>query len=72
MTTSIWWVRRDLRLDDNPALSTAFEDGTVVPVYIHAPEDEAPWAPGAASQSYPRGERQPHGAIVRPEPGLGD
>jgi deoxyribodipyrimidine photo-lyase len=23
MTTAIWWLRRDLRLDDNPALQAA-------------------------------------------------
>ena len=42
------WFRRDLRLDDNPALQAALRAGHVpVPVYIHAPEEEAPWAPGA-------------------------
>lgn len=54
MTISIWWVRRDLRLDDNPALSTAFEDGIVVPVYIHAPDEDAPWSPGGASLAWLR------------------
>jgi deoxyribodipyrimidine photo-lyase len=35
MTTAIWWIRRDLRLDDNPALVAALEGGrTVVPVFI--------------------------------------
>ena len=54
MATSIWWIRRDLRLDDNPALNTAIEDGNVVPVYIHAPDEEAPWAPGGASLAWLR------------------
>jgi deoxyribodipyrimidine photo-lyase len=54
MKTSIWWLRRDLRLDDNPALISAIEDGNVVPVYIHAPEEEAPWVPGAASLAWLR------------------
>jgi deoxyribodipyrimidine photo-lyase len=46
---SILWLRRDLRLDDNPALQAAMRDGAVVPVYVHAPDEEAPWSPGAAS-----------------------
>ncbi len=54
MSRSIWWVRRDLRLDDNPALQVALRDGAVLPVYIHAPEEEAPWAPGAASTAWLR------------------
>lgn len=45
------WFRRDLRLDDNPALTAALRDGApIVPVYIHAPEEESPWEPGAASR----------------------
>ena len=47
---TIVWFRRDLRLDDNPALAVAASRGAVVPLYIHAPEEEAPWAPGAASR----------------------
>ncbi|MDK2972203.1 MAG: deoxyribodipyrimidine photo-lyase [Candidatus Sumerlaeota bacterium] len=47
----IVWFRRDLRLADNPALREAVDRGApVVPVYIHAPEEEAPWSPGGASQ----------------------
>lgn len=35
MQTAIWWLRRDLRLDDNPALSTALEQSEqVLPVFI--------------------------------------
>ena len=49
--TAIVWFRRDLRLEDNPALAAALESGArVACVYIHAPEEEAPWAPGAASR----------------------
>ena len=48
---SILWFRRDLRLDDNPALAAAAAGGRrVVPVYIHAPHEESPWEPGAASR----------------------
>ncbi len=35
MTPVIWWVRKDLRLSDNPALQTAMEaGGPVIPVFI--------------------------------------
>ncbi|GMV79851.1 MAG: deoxyribodipyrimidine photolyase [Planctomycetota bacterium] len=45
------WFRQDLRLDDQPALRAALaRGGPIVPVYIWAPEEEAPWAPGAASR----------------------
>lgn len=46
----ILWFRRDLRLADNPALHAAPARGAVVPVYIHAPDEEAPWAPGGAQK----------------------
>jgi deoxyribodipyrimidine photo-lyase len=48
--TTIVWFRHDLRLDDNPALSAAAARGKVVPVFLWAPEEEAPWEPGAASR----------------------
>ncbi len=45
------WFRRDFRLADNPALSAACERHEhVVPVYVYAPEEEAPWQPGGASR----------------------
>ncbi len=38
MKTAIWWVRRDLRLDDNPALEAAMAGANqVVPVFIQDP-----------------------------------
>lgn len=50
MTTALYWFRRDLRLADNPALAAALDaHDRVLPVYIHAPDEEAPWQPGAAS-----------------------
>lgn len=50
MTTAIVWFRRDLRLADNPAFHTAQTAyQRVLPVYIHAPNEAAPWAAGAAS-----------------------
>ena len=35
--TSIWWIRRDLRLTDNAALHAALEAGSVIPVFILDP-----------------------------------
>lgn len=53
MSHALIWFRRDLRLDDNPALQAALRVGHLpVPVYIHAPEEESPWAPGAASHAW--------------------
>ncbi|HYG05424.1 MAG TPA: deoxyribodipyrimidine photo-lyase [Stenotrophomonas sp.] len=53
MKTAVVWLRRDLRLDDQPALRAALDAGQVpVPLYIHAPHEEAPWAPGAASRAW--------------------
>jgi len=46
---TLLWFRRDLRLTDNPALVRALEDGQVIPVYIHAPQEEGHWTPGGAS-----------------------
>ncbi|MEZ0395777.1 MAG: deoxyribodipyrimidine photo-lyase [Anaerolineales bacterium] len=41
--TSLWWIRRDLRLADNPALHAALAVGAVVPVFILDPKfDSAP------------------------------
>ncbi len=47
---SLVWLRLDLRLADNPALSAAIKRGVVIPVFIHAPEEEAPWSPGGAAR----------------------
>jgi deoxyribodipyrimidine photo-lyase len=50
-STALVWFRRDLRLKDNPALSSALKAyDRVVLLYIHAPDEEAPWQPGAASK----------------------
>ena len=49
--TTLIWLRRDLRLADNPALALALARGErPLVLYIHAPEEEAPWSPGAASR----------------------
>lgn len=34
MTTILWWIRRDLRLHDHPALEYALQKGRVIPVFI--------------------------------------
>ena len=45
----IVWLRRDLRLEDNPALFAARESGApVIPVYIH--DEEEALAPGGAAR----------------------
>ncbi|MGI9246151.1 MAG: deoxyribodipyrimidine photo-lyase, partial [Steroidobacteraceae bacterium] len=49
-TTALVWFRRDLRLADNPALTAAVAHADhVVAVYVHAPEEDGDWRPGAAS-----------------------
>lgn len=45
------WFRLDLRIADHPALAAAARTGRpVIPVFVWAPDEEAPWAPGAASR----------------------
>ncbi len=51
LSTALVWFRRDFRVADNPALIAALAaHDQVLPVYIHAPDVEAPWQPGAASR----------------------
>jgi len=51
MSTAILWFRQDLRLSDNPALAHALSHyERVIPLFIHAPDESAPWQPGAASR----------------------
>ncbi len=53
MPNALVWFRNDLRLDDHPALRTALEEGyTPICVYVHAPDEEGDWAPGAASDAW--------------------
>jgi deoxyribodipyrimidine photo-lyase len=35
--TALWWIRRDLRLADNPALQAALQRGAVIPVFTLDP-----------------------------------
>jgi deoxyribodipyrimidine photo-lyase len=37
MSAALWWIRRDLRLSDNPALTAALAHGAVVPVFVLDP-----------------------------------
>ncbi|WP_224784616.1 cryptochrome/photolyase family protein [Marinihelvus fidelis] len=48
---SIVWFRRDLRVNDNPALSRAIAGGgPVLPVYVLADDEDGDWRPGGASR----------------------
>lgn len=49
-STSIVWFRRDLRVEDNPALAAGVRNGHVVAVFIWAPEEEGPFYPGRVSR----------------------
>ncbi len=47
------WYRRDLRVSDHAPLLAAIERGyTPVPVFVWAPGEESPWAPGGASRRW--------------------
>lgn len=37
MSTSVWWIRRDMRLSDNKALQAAAAEGDVVALFVHDP-----------------------------------
>lgn len=53
MANALVWLRRDLRLHDNPALAQAMADGFApVLVYVHAPQEQGGWVPGAASWTW--------------------
>ncbi|MEO6384614.1 MAG: deoxyribodipyrimidine photo-lyase, partial [Thermomonas sp.] len=53
MPNALVWFRNDLRLNDQPALQSALRGGfNPVPLYIHAPEEEGAWQPGAASNAW--------------------
>ena len=77
---ALWWVRRDLRLADNPALRAAIDEGeAVLPLFVLDPvllgsAGEGP--PGlavrrpACARHRPEGRRRP-GAQRRPRPSGG-
>nr|BAA32809.1 blue-light photoreceptor [Adiantum capillus-veneris]BAA32812.1 blue-light photoreceptor [Adiantum capillus-veneris] len=47
---TVVWFRRDLRLEDNPALAAAARAGAVVPVFIWSPDEEGQFRPGRVSR----------------------
>ncbi|KAG4200647.1 hypothetical protein ERO13_A05G226100v2 [Gossypium hirsutum] len=47
---SIVWFRRDLRVEDNPALAAGVRAGAVVAVFVWAPEEEGHYYPGRVSR----------------------
>ncbi|KAE8666805.1 Cryptochrome-1 [Hibiscus syriacus] len=47
---SIVWFRRDLRVEDNPALAAGVRAGAVVAVFVWAPEEEGHYQPGRVSR----------------------
>ncbi|KAH7301102.1 hypothetical protein KP509_23G012400 [Ceratopteris richardii] len=49
-TCTIVWFRRDLRIEDNPALAAAARVGSVIPVFIWCPKEEGQFLPGRASR----------------------
>lgn len=49
----LYWIRNDLRLADNPALTAAVASGgAVVPVFIWSPEEEGNWSAGGATRAW--------------------
>ena len=46
----IWWVRRDLRLDDNPAVQYAASGTALLPLFIAGDADEGDWPLGGAQR----------------------
>ncbi|XP_006652348.1 cryptochrome-1 isoform X2 [Oryza brachyantha] len=48
---TVVWFRRDLRVEDNPALAAAARaGGEVVPAYVWAPEEDGAYYPGRVSR----------------------
>ncbi|KAK8455475.1 hypothetical protein SEVIR_4G120252v4 [Setaria viridis] len=47
---TVVWFRRDLRIDDNPALATAAKEGSVLPLFIWCPADYKQYYPGRCSR----------------------
>lgn len=48
--STIVWFRRDLRVEDNPALAAAVKCGPVIPLFIWSPEEEGQFQPGRVSR----------------------
>ena len=53
MSAAIVLFRRDLRLNDHAALHAAIASGLrVIPLYVHAPEEDGNWQPGGATRAW--------------------
>ncbi len=61
---TIWWVRRDLRVDDNPTLQRALRSDALLPVYVHSPSEEGPWPLGGAQKWWLARSLASHGAAL--------
>ncbi len=48
--TTLVWLRQDLRLADNPALTAAAAQGPILPIYILDDSAAGPWALGGAAR----------------------
>ena len=46
----VFWFRQDLRLEDNPGLVAAAEEGSVLPIFIDDQDKGHEWSRGAASK----------------------
>ena len=45
------WFRKDLRLQDNPSLSAALEEGReIIPLFVWDKNEGGKWSPGSASR----------------------
>lgn len=62
---TIWWVRRDLRLDDNPTLLRAAKSDAMVAVYVHAPAEEGAWSMGGAQKWWLARSLAAHAAALK-------
>ena len=47
---SIYWIRQDLRLSDNPALSESVKSGSIIPIYILDEMNSKDYKIGSASK----------------------
>ncbi|MBP7844824.1 MAG: deoxyribodipyrimidine photo-lyase [Proteobacteria bacterium] len=52
-SANLIWFRQDLRVQDNPALNHAIEDGApLIAIYLHNKDDSTQWALGEASKVF--------------------
>jgi deoxyribodipyrimidine photo-lyase len=66
MPRALIWLRRDLRLADHLPLAAALDRAQApVFVYVHAPEEEGEWQPGAASLAWLHHSLQAFDAALR-------